>query len=168
MIDGLRRANGYDPAMGMTALCCEEIRFDCKIMSESNLRENWRARENRRKSQRYGVAIELASEINMIMVEFEMNNLVVPLVNRAIVELTSYRMRLLDPNNLDGSFKRVIDGIADAIGYDDGPNSPLQFRTFQKKYSDYDPCGKLLSTKYFGKNLTDARNFFTVRFVPGT
>ncbi len=43
--------------------------------------------------------------------------------------------RLLDSDNIEGAFKHIRDGIADAFGVDDSPRSPVTWRYGQRKGS---------------------------------
>jgi len=49
------------------------------------------------------------------------------------ITLTRIGVRLLDSDNLASAFKHVRDGIADALGVDDGPEGPITWRYEQRK-----------------------------------
>ena len=83
--------------------------------SEANLRENWHVKAKRVRMQR---------QITRVMIEQEckrgkwQDNDFPGLTY--IVTLTRVAPRPLDTDNLARSFKAVRDGIADALGIDDG------------------------------------------------
>lgn len=52
------------------------------------------------------------------------------------IKLTRYGKRILDDDNLSGGFKHVRDGIADALGVDDG-SGDIKFEYFQEKSNEY-------------------------------
>jgi hypothetical protein len=54
-----------------------------------------------------------------------------------VVELTRVGPRLLDSDNLPSSMKAVRDGIADALGVDDGPFGPIEWRYEQRQSKAY-------------------------------
>ena len=63
-----------------------------------------------------------------------------PLMRRPLrlpvaVTLTRVSPRLLDEDNLQGAFKSVRDGIADAFKVDDSPGSPISWQYAQRKGS---------------------------------
>lgn len=79
------------------------------VVSEANQRGFWWSKDKRRKEQRGNSALLVCAYT--------------PLAFRrrvTHVTLTRYGQRLLDTDNLAGAFKAVRDGIADALGIDDG------------------------------------------------
>ena len=94
------------------------------LPSCANLREHWAARAARSKSQR-----SLANMAMRARPEFRK-----PLEagQSATITLTRIAPRALDSDNLASAFKACRDGIADALGVDDG--SPrLEWRYAQEK-----------------------------------
>ena len=88
-----------------------------RTVSEANRREHWAAKAKRAKAQR-GLAGAL-TRLNLINAEpckFDAprNS------RRRSVTLTRVAPRKLDTDNLARSLKAVRDGIADALGIDDG------------------------------------------------
>jgi hypothetical protein len=82
--------------------------------SEANLRENWHVKAKRVRTQR---------QITRVMVEQHWKNWEwqsdLPNTTHVII-LTRIAPRPLDTDNLARSFKAIRDGIADALGIDDG------------------------------------------------
>lgn len=86
------------------------MRFDIKTVSESNQREHWAKKHGRKKAQQrdfsvlwrcYRPAVTLPCEITF----------------------TRYSCKVLDTDNLAGSFKHVQDSLARELGVDDGDGS---------------------------------------------
>lgn len=80
-----------------------------RTQSEANLREHWGARHRRSRIQR--------ATAKMLVRQY-------PHLRRHtgdyIITLTRVAPRRLDDDNLARSFKAIRDGVADAIGVDDG------------------------------------------------
>ena len=89
------------------------IRLPLRTVSEANSHEHWRTRQKRAKTQR-GLARQL-TEYQLIPVR----RWFVP----AAVKITRIAPRALDSDNLAVSQKHVRDGVADALGIDDGDPS---------------------------------------------
>ena len=90
-----------------------------RLVAEVNAREHWRKKAYRAKKQREGACIEtanalLAQKLWIIRKPYEVR----------IVRLGPRRM---DNDNLVGSAKHVRDGIADALGVDDGDESVVRW-----------------------------------------
>jgi crossover junction endodeoxyribonuclease RusA len=81
------------------------------IVSCANVREHWATRAKRSKAQRQAAALVVRSAIRY--------ERWVPGA-RIRVRLTRIGKRRLDSDNLAGGFKAVRDGVADAVGIDDG------------------------------------------------
>ena len=95
-----------------------------KTVSEANLREHWGKRARRAKKQREAARTCLRARLSCDRVAL--------VDGRLTVSLTRIAPRALDSDNLAGSFKAVRDGVADALGIDDG--SPLiDWQYFQRK-----------------------------------
>lgn len=77
--------------------------------SEANVRECWQSKHRRAKNQRGIARMMLVASCRGISRSA-----------RIYVTLTRIGVRKLDSDNLARSFKAVRDGIADAIGIDDG------------------------------------------------
>lgn len=105
------------------------IRYEIPVraVSEANLRECWQARRRRAKAQRevayYHTVNEMACAHNR------------PRLPMAIT-LTRIGKRRLDSDNLARSLKAVRDGIADALGVDDG-DERIEWRYAQRVGKDY-------------------------------
>lgn len=79
------------------------------LVSEANTREHWGKKARRAKGQRATACMAFRSYARGQRVELP-----------AVVLLTRIAPRSLDSDNLARAFKAVRDGIADAIGIDDG------------------------------------------------
>jgi hypothetical protein len=94
-----------------------------KTLSEANLREHWGKRARRAKKQRE--AARMYVRARLLCAGIILNS-------HLTISLTRIAPRALDSDNLAGSLKAVRDGIADALGMNDG--SPLlEWRYFQTK-----------------------------------
>lgn len=82
-----------------------EIYLLIATVSLANMREHWRSRAARAKSQRQSAYILTAA----------LKSLILP----ATIRLVRVSPRLLDDDNLRGALKSVRDGIADRLGVDD-------------------------------------------------
>lgn len=110
-------------------------------VSEPNLREHWRKRANRTRNQRTATRAIVHAQLY--------REKIVTGKKPLIISLTRIAPRALDSDNLAGSFKAVRDGIADALGTDDG--SPLlEWRYGQEKGGprQYAVCIEI-TTKYY-------------------
>lgn len=97
-----------------------DITLNLATVSELNSRDHWRKRSARAKLQRQQTKLTILSE------QFAKKaNLEMPLR----VTLTRLSPRYLDSDNLQGAFKHVRDGVADAVGVDDrDPRYDWQYR----------------------------------------
>lgn len=102
--------------------------------SVANLREHWSARARRAKKHRQDALMiteaQFYSALTKLSVPF-----VLPAEIRAhggTVHLTRYAPRRLDDDNLAGALKATRDGIAAALGVDDG-DSRVQWRYAQER-----------------------------------
>lgn len=83
-----------------------------RTVSENNLREHWAAKARRVKAQREGVFWWLhAARVNLKAAGFK---------GKILVKLTRVSLMKLDGDNLQGALKACRDGVADALGMDDG------------------------------------------------
>lgn len=87
------------------------VTLPIRTESEANLREHWAKKHRRAKDQR-GTA-------RMILGQWRYSHLKRH-AGSFIINLVRIGQKPLDPDNLANSFKHVQDGIADAIGLDDG------------------------------------------------
>lgn len=85
-----------------------EFEIPIRTRSETNIREHWRARHRRRKEQRNLAAL------------FTRQWLDEPIPGPYRITLIRLAPRKLDSDNLASSAKAIRDGIADALGIDDG------------------------------------------------
>ena len=95
-----------------------------RTISEANVREHWAKRAKRSKQQR-GLA--------QLLVEGALGQRV---IYGGTVTLVRLGPRRLDPDNLAGSAKHVQDGVADALGIDDG-DARIRWEYQQEKSKDY-------------------------------
>lgn len=77
-----------------------------RTISETNAREHWASRHRRRAGQRYAATLLARSHVRGV----------VPVE----VRLVRLAPRKLDSDNLAGACKAIRDGVADALGIDDG------------------------------------------------
>ena len=103
------------------------ITMRLRTVSMANVREHWAVRAKRNKSHRAAVAAQWVwCPEYLIETPF-------PLV----VTLTRYGKRLLDDDNLAGSFKAIRDEVALGLGRDDNPGSGISWVYRQEKSKDY-------------------------------
>lgn len=79
-----------------------------RLVSEANAREHWGAKARRVKQHRYVAGIVLRPRLGKVP------------AGRLAVVITRVAPRRLDGDNLQASAKALRDGIADALGIDDG------------------------------------------------
>jgi hypothetical protein len=94
-----------------------EVSLPLRTRSTLNVREHWTRRARRMQAQRAVVRMRLA---------------VVKLSLPAVVTLTRVGPRALDGDNLQGALKAVRDGVADALGVDDGSEDIQWFYSQEK------------------------------------
>lgn len=93
--------------------------LDIKTVSEANVREHWRKRADRTREHRF--VAYLATIVALRAAGYAAGNGVRPALQKPIVvTLTRIGPRKLDSDNLAGSAKHARDGIADALGINDG------------------------------------------------
>jgi hypothetical protein len=103
------------------------ITMRLRTVSMANVREHWAVRAKRNKAHRAAVAAQWVwCPEYLIETPF-------PLV----VTLTRYGKRLLDDDNLAGSFKAIRDEVALGLGRDDNPGSGISWVYRQEKSKDY-------------------------------
>lgn len=82
------------------------VTIPLRLVSESNAHEHWRSRQKRAKGQRATVAMVARSTLTKPTLP-------------CVIRVTRIAPKALDRNNLDGSAKHVVDGLADWLGIDD-------------------------------------------------
>lgn len=86
-----------------------DITIPIRVVSEANTREHWWTKSSRAKKQR-------ADAATAIKICTEYRTLKLPLA----ISFVRYGKRKLDSDNLQGAFKAVRDGVADALNINDG------------------------------------------------
>ena len=84
-----------------------DLTLPMRVVSEANMREHWARKAKRAKQQRW-------------VAKMAVNRKPLPSAPGYTSTLTRLASRKLDSDNLAGAFKAVRDGIADALGIDDG------------------------------------------------
>lgn len=92
-----------------------------KTVSEANRRDHWAVKAKRVKGQREAARLLTGNAVNH-------KKLLMPLR----IRLTRVGPRLLDDDNLESALKACRDGIADALGVNDG-SSDLHWEYSQEK-----------------------------------
>jgi hypothetical protein len=98
-----------------------------RTVSAANAREHWAKKAARNRKERTVVAAYFAA---------------MPAVFRdtrapLVVTFTRYGKRLLDDDNLSGSFKAIRDEVAKQLGRDDGPRGGVRWEYKQEKAGEY-------------------------------
>lgn len=96
------------------------VTIPVRTQSESNLREHWRSRSRRTAAHRQAAQLCVQSALNALPPWNELRQAIQSRHKRITLRLTRIAPRTLDPGNLEASFKACQDGIADALGIDDG------------------------------------------------
>lgn len=94
-----------------------------RTQSEANLREHWAKRAKRAKAQR-----SLSEAVTRSMLRGKQ------ITYPVVVTLIRVAGRFLDEDNNAGAEKHVQDGIADALGIDDGDRTKVRWRYDQRKW----------------------------------
>lgn len=100
------------------------VRLPLKIESEGNRRDHWRTVGKRKKEQR---------EVARMAVAAHLAN--TPMSPPLLVTLTRIGPRKLDSDNVVGGFKFVRDGVAKALGIDDGDRKRIGWNYAQRASS---------------------------------
>lgn len=104
-----------------------DIQIAIRTISMANVREHWAVRAKRNKAHRAAVAQQFVwCPEGLRLTPF-------PLV----VTFTRYGKRLLDDDNLAGSFKAIRDEVAAQLGRDDNPGSGIAWEYKQEKSKEY-------------------------------
>lgn len=83
-----------------------------KTVSLANTREHWAVKAKRAKGQRAVARLATLSALHGLKATVDLR-----------ISLTRLGKRKMDRDNMIGGLKHVIDGIADALGIDDGSDS---------------------------------------------
>ena len=95
-----------------------------RTWSEANLREHWAQRARRARKQRLAARLLVRAADNMEDASSSSTQIT--------IILTRIAPRRLDSDNLASSLKAVRDGVADALGIDDG-SERIDWRYAQRK-----------------------------------
>ncbi|NIA07165.1 MAG: hypothetical protein GWP14_05955 [Actinobacteria bacterium] len=101
-----------------------EVLLPLRTWSEANLRQHWAKRARRARKQRQAAWLLVRAACNRADISFSSGPIT--------VTLTRLAPRRLDCDNLASSLKAVRDGVADALGTDDG-SSRIKWRYDQRK-----------------------------------
>lgn len=105
-----------------------------KTISEANVKEHWGAKSRRAKSQRRIAKLHVHNYIQALprgyLDMLKRNGMIITLIR---INRTAH---VLDDDNLARSLKAVRDGVAEAIGLDDG-NKAYTWKYEQRKESAY-------------------------------
>ncbi len=112
--------------MSTPTILAIEIELPIRIYSEANISRHWAARARRTRQQREATKLLIQSEFNKLNWPTD--------IHEIVVTLTRVAPREFDRDNLLRGFKAVRDGVADALGIDDGSQ---RFRWFYRQV-----CGK--------------------------
>ena len=97
------------------------VTLPIRTISENNAREHHMARARRRKAQRDMTALAIRAHLRSAT-----------LAAPYLVTLTRLAPRKLDGDNLQGAMKAIRDGVADALGVDDGDESAVTWAYDQR------------------------------------
>lgn len=100
------------------------IEVPIRLVSESNMREHWKAKW-RRKREQQGIALAYLARLKLPIHWMTWS-----------ITLTRIGKRRLDPGNLEASFKHVQDAVAEWLGIDDG-DARLTWRYEQTTGKEY-------------------------------
>ena len=103
------------------------VKMKIRTISMANVREHWAVRAKRNKTHRLAVAAQFGWCPSVL------RETPFPLT----VTLTRHGKRLLDDDNLAGSFKAIRDEVAEQLGRDDNPKSGISWVYKQDKSKEY-------------------------------
>lgn len=103
------------------------LQLPIRVVSEANQREHWARKAARAKAQRSAACLAVKGHAWRVVATMG-----APSRPRLVVTLTRIGVRSLDSDNLARAFKAVRDGIADALGIDDG-DSRIDWRYEQRR-----------------------------------
>ena len=98
-----------------------EVLLPVQTWSEANQRGHWGKRARRAKKQREAARLLVRAA-----------RAVLPVAGPIAITLTRIALRALDTDNLASGLKAVRDGVADALGVDDG-SSRIEWRYAQER-----------------------------------
>jgi hypothetical protein len=107
--------------------CSFAVVIPLRTVSAANAREHWAKKAARNRGERTVVAAYFLAMPDVF------RETRAPLV----VTFTRYGKRLLDDDNLSGSFKAIRDEVAKQLGRDDGPRGRVEWRYKQEKSGEY-------------------------------
>ena len=118
-----------DPANIRRVEPLPSFRVMCGIrtVSAANAREHWAVKAKRNKTERTAIRAYFAT------CPPSLRSTDAPLV----VSLCRFGKRLLDDDNLAGSFKAIRDEVAASLGRDDGPKAGIRWVYSQQTAKDY-------------------------------
>ena len=116
--DALDGGRGEAEGAGECAVAGTVVTFNIgiKLVSVANLREHWATRAARNKRQRAAAYRSMSLELMLLRSWTTAPDIGKPMT----ITITRIAPRKLDSDNLANSAKAVRDGIADALGIDDG------------------------------------------------
>jgi crossover junction endodeoxyribonuclease RusA len=98
-----------------------EVLLPVRTWSEANVRGHWGKRARRAKRQREAARLLVRAA-----------RIAIPKSGPVAITLTRIALRALDSDNLASGFKAVRDGVADALGVDDG-SARIEWRYAQER-----------------------------------
>jgi len=98
-----------------------EVLLPVRTRSEANLRGHWGKRARRAKKQREAARLLIRAA-----------RIAIPKSGSVAITLTRIAPRALDTDNLASGLKAVRDGVADALGVDDG-SARIEWRYAQER-----------------------------------
>lgn len=113
----------HEPVVHVTGATVRGQWKGLRLVSEANSRDHFRTRAARAKAQRAAIGAGLAR--------------VTPPSGPWRVTITRQGPGILDTDNLAGSAKAVRDAVAQWLGVDDGPASPVTWETAQERARGY-------------------------------
>lgn len=115
------------------------ITLPLRLLSEANQRGSWHAGAKRAKKERGVVRIALVSPIRGagLMRGSFLGHRRLDAGQRIAVTLTRIAPRRLDGDNLQRACKAVRDGVADALGVDDG-DERIEWRYEQRRHEEHE------------------------------
>jgi len=121
-----RMANASD-FKGTESLPSFRVMAGIRTVSAANAREHWAVKAKRNKSERTAIRAYFSTCPPSLRLTDA------PLV----VSLCRFGKRLLDDDNLAGSFKAIRDEVAACLGRDDGPKAGIRWVYQQTTAKDY-------------------------------
>lgn len=109
-----------------------QVELPLRVVSVANLREHWAAKARRTKDHRATVVLVLKSELRK-----PGGDPLVPPFLATLTRIIGPRGRALDDDNLRSAFKAVRDGVAQALGVDDGDASRLRFEYAERRGKEW-------------------------------